>query len=227
MSTSTALERPRRLAAGRVAGAFGVSIPLVGLAICPIWTFPSTTASGESVVSFMSRHHAGLQAMMITYTVGVTLWMVFAAAVWSRMRAALPAESIVTTCFAGAITCTVTLLLAGFTAFDLLVYRLPDPAIGRLLYDLAFGLLAMSGMPTALALVAYAIATYRDRLFPRATGHVAVLTAAAHVLLLSSFVVQRGFFSLQGLVIAVIPGLFFYWIGQTASSGRTRFGTGG
>jgi hypothetical protein len=50
-------------------------------------------------------------------------------------------------CFLLGFVSFVTLLLAGFTAFFVLVYRgaeAPDP---KLLYDLAFGLLAMSGAP--------------------------------------------------------------------------------
>jgi hypothetical protein len=46
----------------------------------------------------------------------------------------------------------VALLLAGFTAFFVLVYRGADVGDPRLLYDLTFGLLATSGAPTAIAL---------------------------------------------------------------------------
>ena len=211
-----------RLTAGGLAGVVGVAIPLVGLAIRPIWTFPSTTASSASVTSFVSVHTAALQAMMITYTAGVTLWLVFGAAVWARMRATLPAESMLTTCFAAGLTSLITLLLAGFTAFDILVYRRPDPTEARLLYDLTFGLIAMSGMPTAVALTAYAIATYRHHAFAHATGAIAAATAAAHVVLLLSFIVGRGFFSLQGAVIAVIPALLFFWIAQTGTTLTTQ-----
>ena len=207
-----------RLTAGGLAGVLGVAVPLGGLVIRPIWTFPSTTASGASVTSFVSAHTAPLQVMMITYTAGVTLWLVFGAAVWARMRAALPGDSILTTCFAAGLTSFVTLLLAGFTAFDILVYRQPDPTEARLLYDLTFGLLAISGMPTAVALTAYAAATYRHHAFAPATGAIAAATALAHVLLLLSFIIGRGFFSLQGAVIAVIPALLFFWIAQTSTT---------
>lgn len=218
MSRPAATHPWRLLTVGGLAGVLGVAIPLVGLAIRPIWTFPSTTASGAAVTSFVSAHTAPLQAMMLTYTVGVTLWLVFGAAVWARMRAALPGDSMLTTCFAAGLTSFVTLLLAGFTAFDILVYRTPDPSEARLLYDLTFGLLAMSGMPTAVALGAYAVATYRHHVFAPATGIVAAATAVAHVLLLLAFIVGRGFFSLQGAVIAVIPALLFLWIAQTGTT---------
>ncbi len=180
----------RRLSAGGWAGVLGVAVPLVGLIVLPIWTFPSTNASGADVLAFARGHTGALQTMMLAYTVGVTLWLVFGAAVWARMRAALPGDSMLTTCFAGGLISFVTLLLAGFTCFDILVYRLPPPAEARLLYDLTFGLLAMSGMPTAAALTAYAIAVYRHRVFARPTGHLAAVTVAAHVSLLLSFIVS-------------------------------------
>ena len=40
----------------------------------------------------------------------------------------------------------------------------------------------------------------------------ALVAALAHVALLASFVVPRGFFALQGQVITVIPALLWAWI---------------
>lgn len=86
----------------------------------------------------------------------------------------------------------------------------------RLLYDIAFGLLAMSGAPTALALGSYAVPALRTGPVPRWTGLIAALGAVAHVALLASFVVTGGFFSLQGAVIIAIPGTLFAWIVGTS-----------
>lgn len=218
MAEPALLPRRRGLTLGGLAGTAGVALPLVGLAVRPIWGFPGTTASGAGIVAFTGAHTAALQVMMLTYTVGVTLWLVFGAAVWGRLRGALPSDSPLTTGFAAGLVAFVTLLLAGFTCFDVLVYRRPAPAEAKLLYDLTFGLLAMSGMPTAVALTAFAVAVYRHHLFARTTGHLAVAAAAAHVLLLLSFVAGRGFFSLQGAVIAVIPALLFAWIAHTGAT---------
>ena len=41
------------------------------------------------------------------------------------------------------------------------------------------------------------------------------MAAAAHVALLASFVVEDGFFSLQGEVIIYIPATLFIWIAGT------------
>jgi hypothetical protein len=83
------------------------------------------------------------------------------------------------------------------------------------LYDAAFGLLAMSGAPTTLALGAYTALVLRSGVLPQWTALLAALGAIAHVALFASFVVRDGFFSLEGEVILVIPGTLFIWTGAT------------
>jgi len=108
----------------------------------------------------------------------------------------------------------VTLLLAGFTAFFVLVYRDADVGDPRLLYDLTFGLLAMSGAPTAIALGSYAAMVFRSTALPQWTAWLGVVGALAHIALLASFslVVSEGFFSLEGQVITALPATLFIWI---------------
>jgi hypothetical protein len=196
----------------------GIAVPFVGLVILPIWQFPSTAATAASVSAFVAEHRPALKAMMLLYTLGVGLWFVFGAAVWSRMKESSPSTSLLPTCFAAGLIGYVTLLLAGFVAFDVLTYRDVDPHVGQALYDLTFGLLAMSGVPTAIALFAYAAAVRNSAVLPRRTGRLAAITAAAHLLLLASFVVTSGFLSLEGLVIAAVPALLWVWIADTAAA---------
>ena len=115
-------------------------------------------------------------------------------------------------CFAFAFVGFATLLLAGFTAFLVLVYRDADVGDPRLLYDLTFGLLAMSGAPTAIALGSYAALAFRTAALSRWTAWLGVVGAVAHVALLASFVASEGFFSLEGEVIIAIPATLFLWI---------------
>lgn len=210
--------RPRLWVLGSWAGILGVVLPVVGLLVYPIWDFPGTTASGAQVVDFVHTHRAALQWLMVLNTVGVTLWMVLGAAVWSVLRQVAPVADPFTACFALGLGSLVTLLLTGFTCFDVLVLRGRSPDDAALLYDLTFGLLAMSGMPTAVALGSYAWVNSHKRVLPRHTTVIAVAAAGAHVLLLLSFIVSDGFFSLEGQVITVIPGLLFTWIFVTAAA---------
>jgi hypothetical protein len=197
-------------------GVLGVLAPVGALILLPIWQFPATGASAAQLMSFVTEHQRALQGVMVLNTLGVTLWLVFAVGVGHHMSRAVEDSSALPIGFMIGSGGFVTLLLAGFTAFDILVYRLPARVEARLLYDLTFGLLAMSGMPTAVALTCYALACRRIPALPGWTGGLAWVTAAAHVLLLLSFLFPSGFFSLQGEVITVVPGLLFIWIFATA-----------
>jgi hypothetical protein len=205
-----------RRSLGAWAGVVGVVLPVLGLLFHPIWDFPGTASSGADVVEFVGDNRTSLQWVMVLNTIGVSLWMVFGAEAWSRLRRAAGEADPLTACFALGVTSFTTMLLAGFTCFDILVLRAPEPSTAALLYDLSFGLLAMSGMPTAVALGAYAWINARARVLPQSTSVLAGIAAAAHVLLLASFVVSDGFFSLEGQVITVIPALLFGWIFTTA-----------
>lgn len=209
--------------AARVArwtGVLGILIPTIGLVAYPIWSFPGTRTSGADIASWTAAHHGRLVVTMLFYTIGVTLWLTFGAALWSYLRGRLPAGSTLPIGFGAGLIGFVTLLLSGFTAFDLLLYRMPEGSVATLLYDLTFGLLAMSGMPTAMSLTFFAVAVYRQGMLPRFTAHLAVATAAAHVLLLVGFIAHAGPLSLEGFSITGIPALLWAWILTTALSMR-------
>ena len=208
----------RRLDAAGLAGVTSVVLTVIGQIARPIWTFPSTTASGDAIRAFVHHHRAALQFEMVLNAGAVALWIVFGCGVWLRIRPAGNERSILGSCVIAGVTSFVSLLLVGFVAFDVLVYHVPDASQARLLYDLVFGMLAMSGLPTAIALIGYAVAVYTRRTMPRRTAHLAVAAGAAHVLLLLSFVVPTGFFSLQGGVITAIPALLFAWIAYTGAA---------
>jgi hypothetical protein len=205
------------------AGALGVVIPAVAIPIYPIWSCPSTQASGSEIARWAATHHDRLVVTQVLYTVGVGLWFVFGAAVWTYLRHRLPPASTLATCFGAGFVGVVILILSGFTVFDLLLYRPRGAELSALLYDLTLGLLAMSGVPTAVALASFVVAVYRYRVLPRSTAHLAVVAAAAHVLLLAAFIAHDGPLSLEGfLVVWGIPLLLFAWIMQTAQAMRRK-----
>jgi hypothetical protein len=200
----------------RCAGAIGVALPATTLVVYPIWSFPGTATSGTELALWATTHHERLVVTMLLNTIGVTLWLVFGAAVWTYLRDRLHARSILPTSFAAGWIGCVTLLLGGFTAFDLLLYRHHSAETSTLLYDLTFGLLAMSGMPTVVALGSFAVAVYVHRVLPRYTAHLAIAGAAVHALLLAAFIVADGPLSLEGFSITGMPAFLFAWILGTA-----------
>lgn len=205
---------PARVA--RWAGTFGCNIPALGCVVYPIWLVPSTDASGAEVAAWAMTHHVRLVVMMALYTVGVVLWLPFGAAVWVYLRDRLGAGSPLPACFAAGFVGLVLLILSGFTVFNMLLYRDHGSEAATLLYDLAFGFLAMSGLPTAVASAAFALAVYTHRVLPRYTAHVAAAAAALHLLFLAVFGIRGGPLSLESYSIWVIPLSLFAWIIVTA-----------
>ena len=199
-----------RLAAA--AGLLGCALGGAGSIAVDLLDAPATAASAAEIVESVKGDRTALLVGMLLSTAAVSLWFVFGASVWLRLRRATGPESLASACFAFGFVGFVTLLLAGFTAFFLLVYRDADVGDPRLLYDLTFGLLAMSGAPTAIALGSYAALVFRSTALPRWTAWLGLVGALSHVALLASFVVSEGFFSLEGQVITAIPATLFVWI---------------
>lgn len=200
----------------RWVGTLGFALPALTLAAYPIWSFPGTQTSGTEVARWAALNHDRLVVTMLLNTVGVTLWFAFGAAVYAVLRDRLPARSMLPMCFAASFFGCVTLLLSGFTAFNVLLYRDHGAETAVLLYDLTFGLLAMSGMPTVVALGSFAAAVYVHHALPRYTAHLAVAGAAVHPLLLVTFIVRDGPLSLEGISITAMPAFLFSWILGTA-----------
>ena len=206
--------------AAGIAGVLGFAMAAIGSAVvgafdnASIFDFPPTGSTSTDIAAFVAEHRsAGLLAMILN-TIGVALWLVFGAGVWLRLRQ--HGESFLSACFALGLIGFVTLILAGFVPFFVLAYRAPDIPEAKLLYDLTFAMLAMSGVPTALALGSYCAHVWRTADLPRWTAVPAAVAAVAHVVLLASFVVDEGFFSLEGQVISAIPATLFAWVLLTA-----------
>ena len=198
------------------AGLASLALGVAGVIIDEMWRIPGTGASASEIAGFVDAHRSALLIAVILTAAGVALWLLFGVGVWVWMRETGSGDGFLSTCFVVGLVCFVTLLFAGFTSFLVLVYRAPESSDPRLLYDLAFALLAMSGIPTALALGAYAAHVLGDRRLPALTAWIAVAAALANLVLLASLVVRSGFFSLEGGVIIAIPGTLFVWILATS-----------
>ena len=199
-----------------LAGVTSIALGIAGAIVDQMWTFPGTGATAAEIAGYVDAHRSALLVAMVLSTAAVGLWLLFGVGVWLWLRETTGSVSFLSVCFLVGLVSFVTLLLAGFAVFFVLVYRAPEASDPRLLYDLAFGLLAMSGVPTALALGSYAAHVCRDDRLPRWTAMIAVVAAMAHVVLLASLVITSGFFSLEGGVIIAIPATLFAWIIATS-----------
>jgi hypothetical protein len=199
-----------------LAGLLSIPLGIAGVIVDRMWTFPGTSATAEEIAGYVGAHRSALLVAMVLTTAAVGLWLVFGVGVWLRLRETANGESVLSACFLVGLVSFVTLLLAGFTSFFVLVYRAPQPSDPQLLYDLSFGLLAMSGVPTALALGSYAAQVFRRGRLPAWTAWIAVVAAFAHLVLVASLLITSGFFSLAGGVTIAIPGMLFTWIVATS-----------
>jgi hypothetical protein len=195
-----------------LAGVLSIALGIAGSIVDQMRTFPGTGATAGEVAGFVGAHRPALLLAMLLSTAAVGLWLLFGVGVWLWLRERTGSESVLSVCFLVGLVSFITLLFAGFTSFFVLVYRAGEVSDPRLLYDLAFGLLAMSGVPTALALGSYAAQVFRDSRLPRWTAWVAAVAALAHLALLASLLITSGFFSLEGGVIIAIPATLFAWI---------------
>jgi hypothetical protein len=195
-----------------IAGIASIVLAVVGAFVDQMVEFPGTGASAGEIMAFLDAHRSALLVAMVLNATAVTLWLVFAVGVWRWLRESGCGESASSFCFLVGFVTFVTLLLAGFALFFVLVYRAPAAADPRVLYALGFGVLAVSGLPTALALGAYTAHVWRAGELPTWTGLLAVVAALAHVALPASLVIRSGFLSLEGGVVIAIPATLFAWI---------------
>jgi hypothetical protein len=152
------------------AGGLSIALGIAVGAVDQMWTFPGTGATAGEIAAFVAAHRSALLLAMVLNTTAVGLWLVFGVGVWLWVREATNGESFLSVCFLVGLVSFVTLLLAGFASLFLLASRTPEASDPRLLYNLSWGLLAMSGVPTALALASYAAQVFRHSRLPRWTA---------------------------------------------------------
>jgi hypothetical protein len=200
-----------------LAGIASFALIAVGALVAPpLWNAPETTASAAEVAAHAQDERGRIIASLFIYSLAMGLFLCFTAGLFSRLHQSEPAPRPLSVAFAFGAVALVALILAGFVPVAVGAYRPQPPALAQALNDLTFGLLALSGIPTALCLGAYAALVLRNRLLPAWTGWLAVAGAVAHVLIVASFVERSGFLSLEGDVIIWVPGTFFAWILATS-----------
>ena len=181
-----------------------------------LWSAPGTTAAPARVAAYAQEDRGRAVGSLFIYSVAMGVFLCFACGLWTRLRRDAADMESISTVFAVGAVALVVLVLAAFAPAAALSYRPQEPAVAQALRDLAFGLLAMSGIPTALCLGAYAALVLRRGCLAAWTGWLALFGAAAHLLIAASFMDHGGFLSLEGSVIVWVPGIFFAWILATS-----------
>lgn len=181
-----------------------------GFVVAPVWEAPGSTSTAVRVSEYFRQSRAPLLVSLSLYSLAMGLFLCFAAGLRDLLGESPPGAA--TRAFAfGAVSLT-TLVLAGFTPLSVLAYRPTDLAVVHPFYDLGFGLLALSGIPTVVCLFAYAVIVVRSAALPAWTAWLAIAGAIAHLAVAGSFLRTEGFFSLEGAVITVVPFTLFLWV---------------
>lgn len=184
----------------------------------PLWSAPGESSSAAEVAAYFQANHGRTIASLYIYSLGMGLFLCFAAGLWSWLRQAEPAPHPISAAFAFGAVALGVLVLASFVTAGVASYRPQQPALAVSLSDMTFGLLALSGIPTAICLGAYAALVLRYRLLPVWTGWLAVLAAAAHIVIAASFMSHGSLLSLEGAVNVLVPATFFTWILATSAA---------
>jgi hypothetical protein len=184
----------------------------------PLWNAPGTMASGSQVAAYAQQHGGRIIASLVLYSVAMGLFLCFTAGLWGWLREREHPPQALSSMFAFGAVALAVLVMAAVVPAYVLSYR-PQPAtIAGPLGDLTFGLLALSGIPTAVCLAAYAALVMRLRCLPTWTAWLAAAGALAHVLIAASFVSHGAFLSLESLVIVWVPATFFAWIAAASAA---------
>jgi len=194
-----------------IAGIASFVLIVVAALIAPLWGMEPTGAANAAVAADIADNRDAILASLFVYSLAMGLFLPFAAGIWTRLRLAEPAPHLLAATFALAVAAMVALIFAGFAPIAVAAYRAPS-ALAVDLRDLSFGLLAVSGVPTAAALGSYAFVVLRTRCLDPWSAGMAAAGAIAHVVIAASFLFRTGFFSLEGGVIVAIPATLFAWL---------------
>lgn len=196
---------------GAVGVAAFVLIVAGGLAE-PLWLAPGTGASASEIGNYAATHRDALIASIFLYALGMGGFLAFGVMLWTWLRRRPGVDEPLSALFGFGVASFCSVVFVGFGPALVLAYRSGAVGDPRLLWDLSFGILGLSGVPTALALGSYALIVLKARPLPPWTGWVAAIAAAAHVLIAATFFFSSGFLSLEGGVIVAIPTTMFLWL---------------
>jgi hypothetical protein len=178
----------------------------------PLWSAPGETSSAAHVASYLQANSGRTLGSLYIYSLGMGLFLCFAAGLWSWLRQIEPAAQPLSAVFAFGAVALVVLVLASFAIAGVASYRPQQPALAVSLSDMTFGLLALSGIPTAICLGAYAALVLRCRSLPVWTAWLAMLAVVAHLVVAASFMSHGSLLSLEGAVNVAVPATLFAWL---------------
>jgi hypothetical protein len=184
----------------------------------PLWDAPGTHSSGARAAAYAFDNRTRIVISLFMFSVAIGIWLWFAGGLWAWMRRLEPEPQPLSSVFALSTVAMLVMIISAFVPLGVLGYRLENPSAAGLLTDTGFGLLAVSGIPAAAALSAFAALVVRTGCLQRWTAAVAVPAALAHVLIAMSFLGHGPVLSIEGSVIVWVPALLFIWLAAVSAA---------
>jgi len=218
---TSASDDPDAMCRARLVGLAGLAafglIVVATFVSPPLWNAPGTKAPAARVSAYAHQHSGRIVAGLVIFSLAVGLLLCFVAGLWAWLREHERPPHALSSMFAFGAVAFAMLALAGFVPIYVLSYRAQPATVAGPLGDLGFGLLAVSGIPTAVCLAAYAALVIWQRCLPLWTAWLAIGAALAHDLIAASFVSHGSFLSVEGSVIVWVPATLFAWILATSA----------
>ncbi|MDP9236629.1 MAG: DUF4386 domain-containing protein [Chloroflexota bacterium] len=196
-----------------IAGIATVAATMVAIAIFLSVGPPDESDSGPQVAAFFADNRMPVLIALYCAAIGTGVNLAFYLLlrdVFRRLDAGV--ETLAALGVAGGIT----FIAIVFTAFGVLAQMAfregaGDPQTYRTLMDVYALMLVMSGLPTAVSLIAISLAVLRTQLFPSWLAWYGFAVAAVHLVSAGSFA-RDGFFTPTIVAGTIAPVLFELWV---------------
>jgi len=196
-----------------VAGILTVALTVVAIAIFASASPPAEADSPQQVAQFFADHHAAMQVALYIAALSLGFNLAFYWALREVLRRHDPASEWLATLGAVGGSTFIAVLFAAFAIPMQLAYR--EGAIGadlqRALFDTYGFMVAMSGVPTAVSVVAISAVVFRTGVLARWLGWWGIAVAVVHVVSVGALA-HEGLFSPSVFAGIVAPVMFELWV---------------
>jgi hypothetical protein len=197
------------------AGLVVVALFILTILILPLTDAPATNASAQDLAKWVTDHRAELIAVTWISALSFAFLFLFFAGLRHLLARAEGLPPLLSNLgFASGAALVIVLWISlGFIAAA--AYRTPDEAntaVIRALSDLTWVGFALSGFPTAIALIAFSLVVRRTGILPPSVAWLGFIVGAAHVLATMTTFAREGAYSLAGDVASTVPLLFYIWV---------------
>jgi hypothetical protein len=196
-----------------IAGIATVAFTVVAIGIFFSVGPPDESDSGAQVAAFFADHRMPILIALYVASIGTGFNLAFYLLLRDVLRRAdAGVETLAALGVAGGLT-FIAILFVAFGVIAQMAFREGggDAQTYRTLMDVYGTLLAMSGVPTAISLIAISLAVLRTRLFPSWLAWYGFAVAAVHLVSAGSFA-RDGFFTPTVVAGTIAPVLFEIWV---------------